>query len=183
VNRGAKFCFIPFLPTDDTTISLIIKSYNGGTLIGTTTQPFTPTATSTNELQLFNVSPVAINAASPGFINSYITHYTVEFNTTNITDDSIYRLNLVCEAKYEVVTLHFLNRFGGIETKEFSKVSRKSIDFEKKDYGQTNIWIHPVTGVVYYENDYKVQTESRVTYATSFKEKMTLNTDLLTDDE
>lgn len=183
VYRSSAFCFIPFLPTDDTTINLVIKSYSGGTLLGTITQPFTPTALSSNEQQLFNVSPVAINLASPGFISNYITHYTVEFNTTNITGDSIYRFNLVCEAKYEVNTIHFLNRFGGFESKNFTKVSRKNIDIEKQEFGKLPYLITGDGIPHYYNSDWKVYNETRSVYASQFKEKWTLNTDLLTDGE
>lgn len=182
VYRGANFCFIPFLPTDDTTINLVIKSYNGEGLIATTTQPFTPTATSTNEQQLFNVSPAAINAAVPGFINSFVTYYTIQFSTTNITVDSIYRFNLVCEAKYEVFTIHFLNRFGGFESRDFTKVSRRKIDIEKKSYGSSAYAITSLGQPEYY-NSTKVYKETESVYAGTWTEKMVLNTDILKDDE
>lgn len=182
VYRSTSFCFIPFFPTDDTTINLIIKSYNSSGLVNTTTQPFTPTALSSNEMQLFNVSPAAINAASPGFISNFIDYYTVEFNTTNIVDDSIYRFNLVCEAKYEVHALHFLNRFGGFESKDFTKVSRQKADIEKKDFGSSAYSINDV-GVPEYYNAAKVYRETISTYASGWKDKMTLNTDLLPDTE
>jgi hypothetical protein len=182
VNRGAKYCFIPFLPTDDTTINLVVRAYNGSTQVGTATVPYTPTALSSNEMQLFNVSAVAINAASPGLISSYIEYYTVQFSTTNITDDSIYRFNLTCEAKYEVRTIHFMNRFGGFESKDFSKVSRKSINVEKSDYGAAAYLINS-SGVPEYYNAQKVYRETRRNYAGTWKEKMTLNSDLLRDDE
>lgn len=182
VYRSTAFCFIPFLPTDDTTINLIIKSYSGGTLVDTTTQPFMPTALSSNEQQLFNVSPAAINAAVPGFISSFITFYTVEFNTTNITDDSIYRFNLVCEPKFEVYTIHFLNRFGGFESKDFTKVSRRRIEIEKKDYGSSAYAITAL-GQPEYFNSQKVYRETRSVYAGTWKDKLVLNSDLLTDTE
>jgi hypothetical protein len=182
VYRNAQFCFIPFLPTDDTTINLVIKSYNSGGLVATTTRPFTPTAASSNEQQLFNAAPAAINAASPGFISDYIDYYTVEFSTTNITDDSIYRFNLVCEPKFEVFTIHFLNRFGGFESRDFTKVSRRKIDIEKKDYGSSAYAVSS-GGIPQYYNDQKVYLETRSVYAGAWKEKMTLNTDILTDAE
>jgi hypothetical protein len=182
VYRGAQFCFIPFLPTDDTTINLIIKAYSGNTLVGTTTQPFTPTALSTNEMQLFNVSPAAINAAAPGFISTYITYYTVEFNTTNITGDSVYRFDITCEAKYDVYTIHFLNRFGGFESKDFNKVSRRKIEVEKKDYG-TSAYTIDASGIPKYYSDKKVYQETKSVYAGAWTEKMVLNSDFLTDAE
>lgn len=182
VYRGAKFWFIPFLPTDDTTINLIIKAYNGATLVASSTQPFTPTALSANEMQLFNVSPSAINAAVPGMINSFIEYYTVEFNTTNITGDSIYRFNLTCEAKYEVFTVHFMNKFGGFESKDFSKVSRRKINIEKSAFGSNAYAINSL-GQPEYFNAQKVYRETNKVYAGAWKESMVLNTDLLKDDE
>jgi len=182
VYRGAKFCFIPFLATDDTTVDLIVKAYNGNTLVATSTVSFTPTALSSNEMQLFNVAPAAINAAVPGMINSFIEYYTVEFNTTNITGDSVYRFNLTCEAKYEVFTVHFQNRFGGFESKDFSKVSRRRIEVEKSSYGASAYLINS-SGQPEYFNTQKVYRETNRVYAGAWKEKMVLNTDLLRDAE
>lgn len=180
VFRNAKFCFIPFLPTDDTIVNLIIKSYNGGGLVGTITVGYTPSGS--NIMQLFNVSPDAINANTPGFISSFIAYYTVEFNTTNITDDSIYRFNLVCEPKYEVFTLHFANRFSGFESREFTKVSRKSIAIERSEYTQQGYTMDS-SGSIHYTNSANVYHESRTVFAATWKEKLTLNTDILTDAE
>ncbi len=182
VYRGAKYCFIPFLPTDDTTVNLVIRAFNGSTQVGTATIPFTPTASSSNEMQLFNVAPAAINASASDLISSYIDYYTVQFSTTNIVDDSIYRFNLVCEPKFEVHTIHFQNRFGGFESKDFTKVSRRRIDIEKSDFGSSPYLINS-SGQPEYYNAQKVYRETRKVYAGAWKEKMVLNTDLLKDDE
>lgn len=183
VYRNAKYCLVPFLATDDTTINVIVKSYNGGGLIATVTQPVLPTADSSNTLQVFNVAPAGINASNPGFINSFVTYYTVEFNTTNIVDDSIYRFNLVCEPKFEVYTLHFLNRFGGVESRDFTKVSRKSVEIEKSDFGKLPYTISAEGIPKYYDYNSNTYNETKRVYASQYKEKMTLNTDILTDDE
>lgn len=182
VYRDAAFCFIPFLPSDDTQIDLIIRKYNGGTLLGSTTQSFTPPAGSSNVQQLFNVSPTAINAAVSGFINNAVDYYTVEFSTTNIVGDSLLRFNLVCEAIHDVYTLHFLNQFGGFESRDFTKVSRKELEIERADYGRLPYQIDS-QGVPYYYNDNQVYNESRSVYAVQWEERMTLNTDLLRDGE
>lgn len=183
VYRNAKYCLIPFLATDDTTINLVIKSYNSAGLIATTTQPITPTAASSNRQQLFNVSPAGINASNPGFISNYVDYYTVEFSTTNIIDDSVYRFNLVCESKYEVFTLHFLNRFGGVESRDFTKVSRKSIEVDKGDFGKLPYIISSLGQPKYYDYGSNTYNETKRIYASQYKEKMALNTDILTDAE
>jgi hypothetical protein len=182
VYRSAKFCFIPFLPTDDSSVTLSIKSYNSNGLIGTLTQAYSPPATSSNIQQLFNISPVAINAHTPGFINDAIDYYTVEFQTTNIIDDSLYRFDLVCEPRYEVFSIHFLNRFGGFESRDFTKVSRKTIDIEKSEFGKLP-YTMDASGVISYKNSNNVYNETRSVYASQYREKMVLNTDLLTDGE
>jgi hypothetical protein len=182
VYRDAKFCLIPFLPTDDTTINLIIKSYNSGGLVATTTQPYTPFPGSSNVMQLYNIAPPAINASAPGFINDFISYYTVEFNTTNITEDSIYRFDLVCEPKFEVYTIHFMNQFGGYESKDFTKVSRRRVEVEKSDHGSASYTIS-AEGIPQYYDINNVYKETRRVYAGAWKEKMTLNSDLLTDAE
>lgn len=180
VYRSANFCFIPFLPTDTDNVTLSIKSYNSSGLQATYTQAYAPSGA--NTLQLFNVAPGAINAASPGFINDSIDYYTVELQTPNTSGDSLYRFNLVCEPRYEVFTIHFLNRFGGFESRDFTKVSRKTIDIEKSEFGKLP-YTMDISGVVSYHNSNNVYNETRSVYASQFKEKMILNTDILTDAE
>ena len=131
VNRNDNFCFIPFLPTNTNTITLSIRAYEEGDVFwAVMTKYFTPTAA--NVLQQFNVAPSVLNTEFGGnFIKDSIKYYDVEFQTPNIANDSLYRFYLTCEAVYTVYTLHFLNRFGGFESRNFSKVSRKTIDINK----------------------------------------------------
>lgn len=180
VYRNSHFNFIPFLPTDTDNVTVVIRAYSSGGLAGTLTQAYTPSGS--NVLQLYNVSPGAINAHTPGFINNAIEYYTAEFVTPNISDDSLYRFDIVCEAIHEVFTLHFLNRFGGFESRSFTKVSRKSVAVEKSDFGKIPYAMNS-SGQVSYYNSNNVYNETRSTYASQYTDKMVLNTDILTDDE
>lgn len=180
IYRSTTRCFVPFLPTDTDDVTLSISRYAGSALVSTVTQAYTPSAA--NVLQQFDVSPTTINANFSGFINAAITHYTVEFQTPNIADDSLYTFNLICEPKYTVFTLHFLNRWGGWESKDFTKVSRKIIDIDKSDFGKLPYTID-ASGVPSYYNSNNVYNETRSMYASQYKEKMTLNTDIVTDAE
>lgn len=181
VYEGNNFTFIPFFPTDTDAITISIKKYdNSGVNTGTATASFSPSAA--NTLQLFNVSPVAVNASSVGFIDDSVMYYTVEFQTPNISDDSIYRFDLQCEPKYETTTLHFLNKFGGFESYDFRKVSRKSVDIERKDFGKLPYTITDSGQVVYF-NSNKVYNETKSVFSSQFSEKVTLNTDILSDEE
>lgn len=180
VYRNSNFNFVPFIPTDTDNVTLTIRAYSSGALMGTLTQAYAPSAA--NVLQIYNVSPGAINAHTPGFINSAIGYYTVEFVTPNISDDSLYRFDIVCEAIHEVFTLHFLNRFGGFESRSFTKVSRKTVAIEKSDFGKLP-YIMNSSGQISYHNPNNVYNETRSIYASQYTEKMVLNTDILTDAE
>lgn len=180
VYRGANFCFVPYLPTDTDNVTVTIKSYNGATLLNTQTQSIGPS--NANTLQQYNVAPGVLNALWPGFITDGVDYYTVEFVTPNASPDSLYRFNLVCEPKYEVFAIHFMNRFGGFETREFTKVSRKVIDIDKAEYGKL-AYTMDASGVISYKNSNNVYNETKAVYASQYKEKMTLNTDILTDQE
>lgn len=182
VNENDKFQFIPFFATDSDNITLVIKSYAiGGVLLDTITEIKTPSSA----LQLFNVAPAVLNGITPGFIDDSVSYYTVEFQTPNIVnpaDYSKFKFTVCCEPRYEQFTIHFMNRFGAMESKTFDKVSRKTIDIIKTDFGKLPYTINP-SGVPTYWNENKVYNETRSTYASQFKEKMILNSDLLTDTE
>lgn len=185
VDKDAKFCLVPFLSSDDSQYLLDIKCYSGNTLIRQASQSITPTALSTNEVQVVNLSPTAINASSSGLIDSAIEYYTVTFNTPNIVGDTTLKFNLKCEARFDVYTLHFMNRFGSFESREFSKVSRSIIESQKNDFGQSSYLVKS-NGQVSQVLDYpgsKTYLEQKSVYAVAWSEKMTLNTDILTDDE
>jgi hypothetical protein len=182
ISQNANFCFIPYLPTDTDNVTLEIKSYTkAGLLLGTYSTNIAPA--SANTLQLYNVSRNVINTASPGLIDPVVAgYYTVQFLNPNITGEPIYRFDLICEAKHEIFTVHFLNRYGGFESRDFTKVSRKVIDIEKSEFGKLG-YVMDSSGVVTYKNANNVYNETRSVYASQFKEKMTLNTDILTDSE
>jgi len=85
---------------------------------------------------------------------------------------------------YDVYTLHFLNRYGGFESRDFTKVSRQSLDpIERHSYGSSAVLITNDGQPHYFDSTTKVYREQNTTYATTWAEKMTLNTDILTDAE
>jgi hypothetical protein len=182
VKENAAFCFIPYFPTDTDNVTVEIKSYTkSGSLLGTYSTNIAPSAA--NTMQLYNVASAAINAASPALIANGVTgYYTVQFLNPNITGEPLYRFDLVCEGKHEIFTMHFLNRFGGMESRDFTKVSRKTIDIEKSEFGKLGYTMNS-SGVISYKNSNNVYNEIKSVYSSHYKEKMTLNTDILTDDE
>lgn len=185
VTRTSTHNLIPFLTSDDSTVVCELKYYNKSTgLVRQTSFNIVPTAASVNELLQVNISPIALNFNFPATqIDDYIDYYTVKFSTPNIVDDSIYRFDIVCEKKYEVQTLHFLNKFGGFESKEFTKVSRKTHNITKSDYSKSPYVIDSNGIPAWYNSTSKVYNEQSSVYASTWEEKMQINTDILTDAE
>jgi hypothetical protein len=178
INRSATRCFLAYFPANADPVSMRVRTYSGSVMVDSRTESFTPDAAFT--LQLFNVAPNTLNALWPGIINDAVDNYSVELLSE--VPYTIRRFDLVCEPRYSVYYLHFLNRYGGFDTKEFSKVSRKEINITKEEFGRTPYMID-ASGMVSYYNSNNVYHESRATYSSQYSEKMTLNTDILTDEE
>lgn len=181
VRCDSAFNFIPFLPSIASSFTLRIKAYDySGSLAGSANPAYS--TSNIGDLVILNLSKTAINASYPGLINDGIKYYTIQFDSPNITDDVTYQFNVNCECIYDRYTLHFLNKYGGFESKDFTKVSRKTISIEKKDFGKLPYTVDS-SGVVSYKNSNNVYNESRSVYSSQYMEKMTLNSDLLTDQE
>jgi len=175
ITGGDAYCFMSYFPTSTSGIAMQVKAYAGSTLQGTYNGSITPSAAL--NLQIINVAPVAINAASAGLITAGTTRYTVQLHSS-----TIYTFNITCEAKYTSYAIHFLNQYGGFESRNFTKLSRKTIAITRADFGKLPYTID-ASGIVNYYNSNNVYNETRSTYASQYKEKMTLNTDILTDEE
>lgn len=168
VFLAAGEVFIPYFATTTTPFDVVV------TLNDATTDTLTVTPTAANSIEQLNVSPAVLNAVSSLTIDETTTYYTVSFNGEN------YRFNLACEAKYELHTLHFLNKYGGFESYTFSKVNRKSEEIERKSFGKLAYTIDS-SGVASTYSANKVYNETKSTYSTTFTEKLILNSDLLND--
>lgn len=165
--RSAGFHLVPYFQ-NSSTINYVVTQYNSSGGVVTTLS--SNTSPSDFTMNMFNAGAI-------GGLNENTSYLTVDFGNGNIIT-----IDIVCEPKYEVHTLHFLNRFGGFETKHFTKVSRKSIDIEKSEFGKLPYTISNA-GVPEYYNSNKVYNETRSVFASQYKEKMILNTDNLSDAE
>ena len=174
--RNANFCFIPYFQ-NDTDIDIVINQYDaeGGSLLS-----------SIASRSAFDSSMNIFNIASPGIadFNGLGILENAHFITVDFPQNSnrLLTIDIVCEPKHTVYTVHFLNRFGGFESRDFTKLSRKLIDIEKRDFGKLPYTVN-ASGDVSYYNSNNVYNETRSVYASQYKEKMTLNTDVLTDAE
>lgn len=174
--------YVPYVPSTSSAFTLKVRAYtDAGSLCGSQDISVNPAASKT--VQVLNLSPAALNTSYPGLIPLTVaSYYTVEFSNSVIVLDRVLKFNLVCESQYQVYTIHFLNRYGGWESRDFTKVSRKMIAINKEEYGRLPFTMDS-SGVVSYKNANNVYNETRSVYSKQFTEKMVLNTDTLTDNE
>lgn len=167
----STYNLIPYFPTVTTPVPLIVTTYGGGIVLTTT---FTPSAA--NTMQVLNVSPVCLNALQPGTIVPGTFMYTVQIA------DLTYTFMVICEPIYQPYMLHFLNQYGGFDSRIFSKVSRKTFDITRADFGKLPYTVDG-GGVVTYKSNNNVYNENRSTYSVQITEKLQLNSDMLNDGE
>lgn len=161
---------VPYFPTVTGTVSVVVTPTGGGSPFST---DITPNA---QEMQILNISPVALNAVHGGAIIANTTSYTVS------VDGQVYTVNILCESQYDTYMIHFLNQYGGFESKLFTKVSRRKFKVDRKDFGKLGYTVD-AAGIVNYKNTNGVYNESKSVYSSQYKETLVLNSDLLTDAE
>ena len=160
--------FVPYFAEASTPFNVVITG-------GTATRTKTITPTTTNTMQLINISPGAINDDYPGNFTTSTTSYSVQIGSKT------YLVNVICEGLYKNYFVHFLNKWGGYETMMFNKVSRKTYDIERKTWKQLPYRVS-ATGVVTIFNNYTLYKQT-TQFAGRFREKLRLNTDWLSDAE
>jgi hypothetical protein len=175
VLYGAPYVFIPYFPTSTSAIGLVVKAYNAaGMMTANNTINVTPSAA--YYLQQLNLSANAINTAHGGAIPTDTVYYTVDIN-----GGGTYRFNIYCEPRYTPITVHFLNKFGGYDSFDFPKVSKKGVDITKKDFTQLGYTIDPSGIMSYYSPGGNVLSENRTVFYGNSKERRKLNTDYITE--
>jgi hypothetical protein len=155
-------------------------------LSGTTTtnsKVLTTFTLASNQMNQFNVSPQAINnEIGSSIITSNTKYYQVYFTLKDTDCNTITlatkRFYIYCEPRYTPLTLVWLNKQGGYDSYDFSKVSKKAYDIEKKTYTQLNYKINSSTGVMSYYNQTTLN-DNMVTYSGTFKERLVANTDII----
>ena len=103
---------------------------------------------------------------------SAASYYIV--NIINSADDTVFTKTIHIDnscANYEVYRLHWLNAMGGFDAFNFTMVSTESVEIENKEYKK-------VQALGYQKTD-RLKTK----YFTKLTERITLNSDLLTDAE
>lgn len=179
---GTTKTLIPYF-SNDANLDIVVSAYtSAGTYISGIT--ISIGATDPNKMYIFNLSKYNISLWYPAVLPSNTAYYTVNFQNSDppgTWQDLTYRFDIVCEPRYQQYTLHFLNRFGGYESYSFSKVSKRAIDIQRKDFTKLKYTID-INGDMQYSNG-QVMNDDSVTYFGNFKERLDLNCDWLTQDQ
>jgi len=160
------YYFIPYFATTTTTFNVVVHC-------GANTYTKTITPSAANTLQQFNISPIAINNdAGSTVVNG---DYTVTING----------ITYVVSLQYDVINqnypIHFLNKFGGFETFNFSKASKRSYQITKKEWQQPRYLIDGSGNINIKTGN--IMNRQNGTLVVDFSEKLKVNTDNLTDYE
>ncbi len=169
VFLNQDYSFISYFPTTTSGVTVDITPDNGS-LFSTSIIPSSGYAG-----QILNVAPNVINALSAGKINAGTSYYTVSIGGES------YRYNVICEAMYEMFELHWLNQYGGYDSKIFSKVSRNTVNIQRSSFGVLPYTVDGSGAVSYYTG--ATYNETIHNYANQFTDKLTLNSNFLTDAE
>jgi hypothetical protein len=187
VLLGSNVVMMPILRTyidvcsNQVTLNVSVTSLSGTTT--TNSKVLTTFTLASNQMNQFNVSPQAINnEIGSSIITSNTKYYQVYFTLKDTECNTITlptkRFYIYCESRYTPLTLIWLNKQGGYDSYDFSKVSKKAYDIDKKTYTQLNYKINSSTGVMSYYNQTTLN-DNMVTYSGTFKERLVANTDII----
>jgi hypothetical protein len=168
---SSTYQLLSYFPTSTSAVPIVVTPTGGGSTLSTSVTP-----SAALNMLLINISPVALNAVAAGTITAATTKYTV------LIGGITYTFNIICETVYQPRTVHFLNQYGGFDTKIFPKVSRTTYTVTKADFGKLPYTVDG-SGTVSWKSANGVYNESRSTYYSQFTEALALNSDLLTDQE
>lgn len=161
---------------------LEIKTYDSsGTLVGTyvTTNALTglkPMRIGVGPAQL---NSLTLSSGSQPITTSSIYSYKIRFKNnsdTSTSETKTFYINYEC-SKYEQTTLIWLNKLGGFDSLVFDKVKRKNTDVTRKQYERIG---GAISGSSY---GYDVTKHLTQTYDVQQKERVTLNSDWITDEQ
>lgn len=164
--------------------------------------------------RIVKIDGTIVSAPNITSVNSATDYTMIEFNvspqslnsiwgTTYIDDSCLYYYNIIaiqdalgyfdvtgpsfypyCESKYEVFTLVWLNQYGGYDSYQFSKKSKRTYNSDKKSFERVPYMIDSSNGLMSYvqrsgSSTSNVMVESSIVYDSKFKETMSFNTDII----
>jgi hypothetical protein len=169
-------------PSSPQNIPFKVRNYKkDGTNVLSSAITSTGSAIDYTMIQL-DLSAASLNAAlGSTFIDDNTLYYNVTATLNSalgyfdVTSPNFYPF---CETKYEVFTLVWLNQYGGYDSYQFSKKSKRSYTSEKKSFERIPYSINSSTGAMTYFSQ-GIMNESTIVYDSKFKESMTFNTNIL----
>jgi hypothetical protein len=120
-----------------------------------------------------NINPAQFSIGAPPVITSSVASYKIFLLDTisSLATEEIY-FNVDSECRYETRRLEFLNSLGGFDCFNFTKVSRRTEDIERKFYKQNSDNLDG-SGVI----TYSLADRQKVQYYTKSMPKMKLTSD------
>ena len=120
-----------------------------------------------------NINPTEFSIGTPPVITSSVASYKIFLLDTisSVSSEEIY-FNVDTECRYEVRRLEFLNSLGGFDCFNFTKVSRRTEDIERKYYKQNAENLDSSGNIAY-----SLADRQKVQYYTKTKPKMKLTSD------
>jgi hypothetical protein len=126
-----------------------------------------------------NIDASLMTGSTPTTVLNGAASYNIMLlSSTNVQESEVVTFNLDQQcSKYEPVRLHWLNRLGGMDSFNFNLKSMNKTDVKRESYHQQH---HTFTGFVY---DYTKASRGQTDFDVQMTEKLTVNTDYLTEAE
>ena len=174
--------FLSFLASDLSIIEVTLKGYDSGgvaitngTIDVVQTDKYNRIAVGAYDIVNSNASDWSIG--DPSTFLTGVSYYTAKVSdgATNQEEFTFY-IDAKC-SKYSPIRLHWLNKLGGFDSFNFNLKSEEETDIKRATYLQEE---HSFTGTNW---EYETSSRGRTDYHISTQDKLTINTDYLTDAE
>lgn len=182
VNSGNVYTSLYIVVSDTSGNSTIFLISNPYTALPTTQSRFVRVPIGTRNINKIPAGSITNLLGFPPIIKSDSKVYSVNFCDTILNPTSEAILYSITDnfssdcSKYDNYRFHFLNKYGGFDSFTFNKLSRITEDIERKQYKK----LYGSTSGRWSYNNYD---RGITTYNTSIKDKLTLNSDWITEVE
>jgi len=173
--------FLYFLSSDNSITTCNIDSYDSdgsilqsGNFTVATTNKYGYVAVGTYDLVNSNAS--IWTGSTPSTIIDGASYYNVWLGNAEKQEEFTFYIDAKC-SKYTPIRLHWLNRLGGFDSFNFNLKSEQETDINRSTYMQEE---HRFTGTSWV---YDSMSRGETDYHISTQDKLTVNTDYLTETE
>jgi len=180
--RPGTNAWLHFMTDTNVVAKLILKTYDdSGTLISTFSLSNTLTDMSHDQNRFLRVPSGPANAgiAFSTSLTSSIHHYTLHLEDSgSVAISETFTFNIKTEGtKYSWYRLHFLNKMGGFDSFDFKQLSRASINISRNSFKKY------IGSEIAGSWSYGASEREYTQYDTQVREKITINSDWITDIE